>query len=152
MRCIWVWMQKTSWVLHALLPPVRALGSGHAPLRGGRGLLRGREREMLFDGIAWVVWRAVAGPGASSGEGRRMHHFGHALLAWSSAGSWAAPTRTLSGTGRAAGRGTGQPAAAFPGRRSLGHLQPALEGDNHERDNGLLWVNRSWQPHFPWWK
>lgn len=33
-----------------------------------------------------------------------------------------------------------------------GTLQPALEGNNHERDNGLFWVNRSWQPNFPWWK
>lgn len=42
------------------------------------------------------------------------------------------------------GSGRQMKAASLPRQTEPGGtLQPALQGDRHERDNGLFWVNRS---------
>lgn len=126
-------------------------GGTHCP-GGCHGLLQGCERVMLFHGIAWAVWHCCHWALGDSGEGGHVSLQAHVagfvlcrLVSWihqhpeqDRQGSWERHVKASS---------------LLPWQMEPeGTLQPALEGNNHERDNGLFWVNRSWQPNFPWWK
>lgn len=112
------------------------------PALGSPGLLRGHERGMLFNGIVRAVGHNFWALGVS-GEG------GHVSLQAEVSGfllcrlvSWIQPRPEWARQGGCEGcvkAGSLLPCQMEPG--SL--LQPALEGDNHERDNGLFRVNRS---------
>lgn len=99
---------------------------------------------MLFNGIAGVVWHTVAGPWASSGEGGtrtllQAHVDGFVLCRLVRVRVDPAKWDRQGGCERHAKAGSLLPWQTEPG----GTLQAALEGDNHERDNGLFRVNRS---------